>query len=185
MAMGFKSGTALGGRTDLDKTCESIARFSGKDADTFRAVYEEARGYRDLILRTLMYSPPPSMKDITKALVAWGVEEKAKYLSVHLRHQTINEFLDHHFENDRVKAHLTFHAALAGYATDREGLAVSFPLLLHKIALWPICIGCSHALAYSLWEARAKAGGRVFLNHGVEKIIVENGKAVGVRLEDA
>ena len=35
----------------------SIARFSRKDADTFHAVYEEARGYRDLILRTLMYSP--------------------------------------------------------------------------------------------------------------------------------
>ena len=184
MASVFQDGTALVVHTDLDKTCESIARFSRKDADTFRAVYEEARGYRDLILRTLMYSPPTSIMDITKALVTWGVEEKSKYLSVHLRHQTINEFLDHHFENDRVKAHLSFHAALAGYATDRRGLAVSFPLLLSKIDNWHICIGGSHALAHSLWEALAQAGGRVFLNHGVEKILVENGKAVGVRLED-
>ena len=184
MASVFKDGTALVVHTDLDKTCQSIARFSRKDADTFRAVYEEARGYRDLILRTLMYSPPTSLLDITKALVTWGVEEKSKYLSVHLRHQTINEFLDHHFENDRVKAHLSFHAALAGYATDRRGLAVSFPLLLSKIDNWHICIGGSHALAHSLWEAVAQAGGRVFLNHGVEKILIENGKAVGVRLED-
>ena len=54
----FEDGTALVVHTDLNKTCESIARFSRKDADTFHAVYEEARGYRDLILRTLMYSPP-------------------------------------------------------------------------------------------------------------------------------
>jgi phytoene dehydrogenase-like protein len=39
-------------------------------------------------------------------------------------------------------------------------------------------------LAHSLWEALAHAGGRVFLKHGVEKIILEDGKAVGVRLED-
>ena len=184
MASVFDDGTALVVHTDLDKTCGSIARFSRKDADTFHAVYEEARGYRDLILRTLMYSPPVSIKDITKALVTWGVEEKSKFLSVHLRHQTINEFLDRHFENDKVKAHLSFHAALAGYATDRRGLAVSFPLLLSKIDNWHVCIGGSHALAHSLWEALAQAGGRVFLKHGVEKILVENGKAVGVRLED-
>lgn len=184
MASVFKDGSALVVHTDLDKTCKSIARFSQKDADTFRAVYEEARGYRDLILRTLMYSPPVSIKEITRALVAWGVEDKSKFLSVHLRHQTINEFLDRHFEDDRVKAHLAFHAALAGYATDRRGLAVSFPLLLSKIDNWHVCIGGSHALAHSLWESLAQAGGRVFLKHGVEKILVENGKAVGVVLED-
>jgi phytoene dehydrogenase-like protein len=184
MASVFPDGTALVVHTDLDKTCKSIARFSPRDADTFHELYSEARGYRDLILRTLMYSPPLSIKDITKALVVWGVEGKSKFLSIHLRHQTINEFLDRHFENDRVKAHLSFHAALAGYATDRRGLAVSFPLLVSKIDNWHVCIGGSHVLAHSLWEALAHAGGRVFLKHGVEKIILEDGKAVGVRLED-
>ena len=184
MASVFGDGRALVVHTDLDKTCKSIARFSPRDADTFREIYEEARGYRDLILRTLMYSPPISIKDITKALVTWGVEGKSKFLSVHLRHQTINEFLDRHFENERVKAHLAFHAALAGYATDRKGLAVSFPLLLSKIDNWHVCIGGSHALAHSLWESLAQAGGRVFLKHGVEKILTEDGKATGLRLED-
>ena len=184
MASVFADGTALTVHTDLDKTCASIARFSRKDADTFRRLYEETQGYRDLILRTLMYSPPISIRDITKALVAWGVEGKSEFLSVRLRNMTINEFLDHHFESDRVKAHLAFHAALAGYAGDRRGLAVSFPLLLGKIDNWHVCIGGSHALAHSLWEALAQAGGIVFLKHGVAKIQVEGGKAVGVELED-
>lgn len=180
----FSDGTALTVHTDLDKTCASIARFSQKDAETFRRLYEETKGYMDLILLTLMYSPPISMRDITKALVAWGVEEKAEFLSVHLRRMSINDFLDQHFENEKVKAHLAFHAALAGYSTDRRGLAVSFPLLVGKIDNWHVCIGGSHALAHALWEAFAHAGGRVFLKHGVAQILVEDGKAVGVKLED-
>lgn len=184
MASIFSDGTALTVHTDLDRTCASIARFSQKDADTFRRLYEETKGYLDMILLTLMYSPPISMKDISKALVLWGVEDKAEFLSVHLRRISINQFLDQHFESDKVKAHLAFHAAVAGYSTDRKGLAVSFPLLLGKIDNWHLCVGGSHALAHALWEAFGHAGGRVFLKHGVEQILTEGGKAVGIRLED-
>ena len=184
MGSAFSDGTALTIHTDLDRTCASISRFSQKDADTFHRLYEETKGYMDLILLTLMYSPPISMNDITKALVAWGVEDKAEFLSVHLRRLNINQFLDQHFENEKVKAHLAFHAALAGYSTDRRGLATSFPLLVGKIDNWHVCVGGSHALAHAIWEAFAQAGGRVFLKHGVERIVIENGKAVGVELED-
>ena len=83
---------------------------------------EETKGYMDLILTTLMFTPPLSMNDITKALVAWGVEDKAEFLSVHLRRLDINQFLDQHFENDKVKAHIAFHTSLGGYSTDRKGL---------------------------------------------------------------
>ena len=184
MASVFSDGTALTIHTDLDKTCASIARFSPKDADTFRRLYEETKGYLDMILLTLMYTPPISMRDITKALVSWGIEEKSEFLSVHLRRMSINEFLDQHFENEKVKAHLAFHAAVAGYSTDRKGLAVSFPLLVGKIDNWHVCIGGSHALAHAIWESFAQSGGRVFLNHGVDEIVVEDGKAAGVKLED-
>ncbi|MBI1884716.1 MAG: NAD(P)/FAD-dependent oxidoreductase [Chloroflexi bacterium] len=184
MASIFADNTALTVHTDLDKTCASIARFSERDADTFRRLYEEVKGYLDLILLTLMYSPPISLKDITKALVVWGVEEKSEFLSVHLRRMSINEFLNQHFENDKVKAHLAFHAAIAGYSTDRPGLAVSLPLLVGKIDNWHLCLGGSHALAHALWEALAHAGGRIFLKSGVSEIIIEDGRAVGVKLDD-
>jgi phytoene dehydrogenase-like protein len=184
MASIFDDGTALTVHTDLDKTCASIARLSEKDADTFRRLYLETKGYLDMILLTLMYSPPISMNDITKALVTWGVEDRAEFLSVHLRRLTINQFLDQHFEDARVKAHLAFHASVAGYSTDRKGLAIQFPLLLGKIDNWHLCVGGSHALAHALWEAFGQAGGRVFLKHGVESILTEDGTAVGVQLED-
>ena len=184
MASVFDDGSALTVHTDLDKTCASLARFSQRDADTFRRLYEETKGYLDMILRTLMYSPPLSMNDITKALVTLGVEDKTEFLSVHLRRLSIEQFLEQHFEHPKVKAHLAFHAGVAGYAPDRKGLAVSFPLLVGKIDNWHLCVGGSHALAHALWEALAQAGGTVYLKHGVEKILVERGKATGVQLED-
>ncbi len=180
----FRDGTAITVHTDLDKTCASFARFSERDAETFRRLYEEVKGYMDLILRTLMYSPPIPLVDITKALVIWKVAEKSEFLSVHLRNMTITQFLDAHFENDRVKAQLAFHAAISGYATDRRGLAVSFPLLIGKMDNWHVCVGGSHQLAHALWEAFSQAGGSIFLNTPVAGIITENGRATGVRLYD-
>jgi phytoene dehydrogenase-like protein len=180
----FADGTALTIHTDLDKTCASLARFSQKDADTFRRLFEEAKGYMDLLIRTLMYSPPIPLVDITKALVVWKVEEKSEFLSVHLRQMSVNDFLNKHFENEKVKAMLAFHSAIGGYSTDRKGLAVSFPVLVGKIDNWHVSVGGSHNLAHALWEAVAHSGGRVFLKHGVEEIVIEKGRATGVRLND-
>ncbi len=180
----FRDGTALTVHTDLDKTCASFARFSEQDADTFRRLHDEVKGYLDLILSTLMYSPPIPLLDITKALVVWKIADKSEFLSVHLRNRTINEFLDEHFENDKIKAQLAFQAAISGYSTDRKGLAVSFPLLIGKMDNWHVCVGGSHQLAHALWEAFAHAGGSVFLNTPVSSILTENGRATGVRLHD-
>lgn len=180
----FRDGTALTVHTDIDKTCASFARFSEKDAETFRRLHDEVKGYLDLILSTLMYSPPIPLVDITKAMVVWQVADKSEFLSVHLRNKTISEFLDEHFENDKIKAQLAFQAAISGYATDRRGLAVSFPLLVGKMDNWHVCIGGSHQLAHSLWEAFSHAGGSVYLNTPVAGILTENGRSTGVRLYD-
>jgi len=180
----FPDGTALTVHADVDKTCASFARFSPKDADTYRRLHDEVKGYLDLILRTLMYSPPIPLLDITKALVVWKVAEKSEFLSVHLRNMSINQFLDENFENPKIKAQLAFQAAISGYATDRKGLGVSFPLLVGKMDNWHVCAGGSHQLAHALWEAFAHAGGSVYLNTPIAGILTENGRATGVRLYD-
>ncbi len=182
MASLFKDGSAITIHTDIDKTCASLARFSERDAETYRRLYGEVKAYMDLLIRTLMYSPPIPLLDITKALVVWKVADKSEFLSVHLRNMTINEFLDQHFENEKVKVQLAMQAAFSGYSTDRRGLAVSFPLLVGKMDNWHVCLGGSHQLAHSLWEAFAHAGGKVFLNTPVDSVITSNGKATGVRL---
>jgi phytoene dehydrogenase-like protein len=184
MASVFEDGTALTVHTDLERTCESIARFSPRDADTFGRLSREAHGYVNLLLATLMYQPPMPVKELTRALALFGVEDRSEFLSVRLRREPIDAFLDRHFEHPKVKAHLAFHAAVCGYASDVPGLAMSFPLLVGKIDNWHVCIGGSHRLAHVLWRDLAQHGGVLLVDAEVERVAVEDGRAVGVVLTD-
>ncbi len=182
MASIFDDGTALTVHTDLDKTCTSMARFSEADAETFRRLHTEAHGFVDLLLGTLMYQPPMSIKELTRALAAFGVEDRTEFLSVKLRRETINEFLDQHFTHPKIKAHLAFHGAVCGYTNDVAGLAIGFPLLVGKIDNWQLCVGGSHRLAHALWRDLAHHGGTMISDAEVAHISIEDGRAVGVRL---
>ena len=184
MASIYDDGTALTIHTDLDKTCGSIARFSEQDAETFRRLYTEAHGYVDLLLGTLMYQPSMSVKELTKALSTFGVEGRSEFLSVKLRRETINQFLDQHFTHPKVKAHLAFHGAVCAYTNDVPGLAIGFPLLVGKIDNWHLCVGGSHRLAHALWRDLAQHDGVMVSDADVRAIVVDDGRAVGVRLAD-
>jgi len=181
MASIYDDGTALTIHTDMDKTLASMARFSEKDAATFERLYGEAHGFVDLLLGTLMYQPPLNVKELTKALATFGVEDRSEFLSVKLRRETINQFLDQHFENDKIKAHLAFHGAVCSYTNDVAGLAIGYPLLVGKIDNWHVCVGGSHRLAHALWRDLAQHGGVMWSDAEVTNIIVDGGKAVGVR----
>jgi phytoene dehydrogenase-like protein len=184
MASVFPDGTALVVHSDLDRTCTSIARFSEEDAETFRRLHAEAHGFTDMLLGALMYQPPMSVKELTKALSSFGVEDRSEFLSVKLRVETIDQFLDQHFRNPKVKAHLAFHGAICGYTNDVKGLAIGFPLLAGKIDNWHLCVGGSHRLAHALWRDLAQHGGVMVTDADVDHIVVKDGRAEGVRLAD-
>lgn len=184
MASVLDDGRALTFHTDTDATCASIARFSERDADTFRRLQTEAKRYVDLMLETFMYGPPVGMNDLTKALVTFGLQKRSEFLEAKVRGSTIADFLSKHFEDDAVRAHLAFHAAICGYETDSKGLAVGFPLLVGKIDNWHVCLGGSHRLAHVLWRDLATHGGLVLVQSEAERVITEGGRAVGVRLSD-
>jgi phytoene dehydrogenase-like protein len=184
MASVFDDGRALCVHTDIERTCASIARFSERDAETFARFKTEARQYVDLMLETFMYGPPVGINDLTKALVTFGLEGRSEFLEAKLRGSTIEQFLERHFESDQVKAHLAFHGALCGYATDQKGLAVGYPLLVGKIDNWQVCLGGSHRVAHALWRDLVAHGGLVFVQSEVTRILTDSGRAVGVELED-
>lgn len=184
MASVFDDGTALTVHAEMDKTLASMARFSEEDAATFERLYGEAHGFVDLLLGTLMYQPPLSVKELTKALAAFGVEDRSEFLSVRLRRESINQFLDRHFSHPKIKAHLAFHGAVCSYTNDVAGLAIGYPLLVGKIDNWHVCVGGSHRLAHALWRDLAQHGGVMVSDAEVVGIAVEDGRAVGVRLGD-
>ncbi|RJP68046.1 MAG: NAD(P)/FAD-dependent oxidoreductase [Candidatus Abyssobacteria bacterium SURF_17] len=180
----FSDGTALTIHKDMSKTYAAMARFSQKDADTWMRLYEEVKGFLDLLVGTLMFAPPINLNEITNALTVWGVEDKSEFLRARLRSMTINDFLNQHFENEKIKTMLAFHAAVCAYSNDVRGLAISFPLLAGKIDNWQCCIGGSHKLAHALWWTLLADGGVVYPASPVVKILTKNERAVGVKLQD-
>ena len=180
----FRDGTALTIHRDMAKTHRSMSRFSEKDADTWTRLYREVKGFQDLMIGALMYAPPIDINDITSAMSTWGVEAKTEFFRARLRAMSINDFLNQHFENEKIKAMLAFHAAICGYCTDQPGLASSFPFMLGKIDNWRLAIGGSHRLAHALWRQMRRSGVFLLPASPVEAILVETGRACGVRLED-
>lgn len=184
MASIFDDGRALTVHAELDRTCESIARFSERDAETFARLKHEAGQYVNLMLETFMYGPPVAMNDLTKALVTFGMEGRSEFLEAKLRGSSITQFLDKHFESDEIKAHLAFHGATCGYRSNQKGLAVGFPLLVGKIDNWNVCLGGSHRLAHAIWRDLAMHDGVIHVQSEVTKILTDGGRAVGVELWD-
>ncbi len=180
----FEDGTAMTIHTDMKKTHASMSRFSKKDADAFQRLYKEVKGFQDLMISTLMYAPPIDVNDITKALSTWKLEEKTEFFRASLRAMSINDFLNKHFENEKIKAMLAFHASVCGYYTDVVGLAISFPFMLGKIDNWRLAQGGSHRLAHALWRQMRRHNVTIRPAAPVTDILLEDGQAKGVRTSD-
>jgi phytoene dehydrogenase-like protein len=100
------------------------------------------------------------------------------------------DFLDQHFESEVVKGHY------AGSSIIGTGLGPSSPgsayVLLHhymgevdgNIGAWGFARGGMGAISGALAQAFQAHGGEIRTDAGVEQVIVRNGKAVGVALED-
>src|SRR5262249_40378815 len=58
----FSDGRGLAISRDLDRTTENIARFSRKDAGTWRRLFQQYQAQKDGIVAGL-FSPPPSFAD--------------------------------------------------------------------------------------------------------------------------
>ena len=103
---------------------------------------------------------------------------------------SIGDFLDEHFENDLIKAHL------AGSGIIGTGLGVYSPgtayVLLHHymgdvdgaIGAWGFARGGMGAISKALGDCFEEAGGKIATGSGVDRFLVEGGKIIGVALEN-
>ena len=99
-AMSFADGSSLCVYKELEKTCKSIAQFSGKDADTYRDFYGRAQVMMDeFIAPSTFVQPMPAFDQLLKLASAPWHEEMNK-----LQAMSPKEFVDETFEHDKVKA---------------------------------------------------------------------------------
>ena len=175
-------GSALIFSRDLDETLASIARFSAKDAKTFREWNALAEEMTRRIFLHERFSEPlaPDERDELLSASAMGREFLA------LTRRQPGEVVEDLFEDERLKVLFLFKLSLFGTVL-HETLGTSSPLgsLIRAFDLatgYQLCKGGSWNLARGLMDRFVSSGGQYLDNAHVERIIVDAGRASGVQL---
>lgn len=179
------------GRTEAE-----FARFSLKDAAAYQA-YDAALEKMANVLRDLALQCPPNIGGGMRSLFAaaqqgWPLSQmdvSAQRDLLDIFTKSARDFLDGWFEDDHVKSAFAFDAIVGNYA------GVSTPgsayVLLHhvfgevngKLGAWGHAVGGMGAITQAMAKACIDAGVEITLEAPVANVLVNNGKAQGVKLE--
>ncbi len=183
----------LGGGTE--RTMAQFARFSQKDAAAYPA-YDAALEKVAQVLRDLALQTPPNVGGGLGALAAaarqgWPLAKmdlatQRDVLDIFTK--SARDFLGGWFEDDHVKSAFAFDAVVGNFA------GVSTPgsayVLLHhvfgevngKLGAWGHSVGGMGAITQAMAAACVEHGVEISLESPVAKVLVNNGKAQGVKL---
>jgi phytoene dehydrogenase-like protein len=177
--MPFKDGRSLCLYTDVEKTCNSIARFSGKDADTYREMHRTYESYMEEFLAPATYVPPLSAIDQTVKMENSPVGKELLELS----ENSPKKIIDDLFENEQVRTLMLYAACHWGLDPEIEGVGFLVPLYLNRATHYRLCIGGSHMVGQALGKIILENGGLILGSQSVKRILVNNGRACGVETE--
>jgi phytoene dehydrogenase-like protein len=176
VALLLRSGDALEWWRDFEKTAGSFARFSGKDAGVLRRWRERFLPIVQEILIPESQSPPLPV-DRRRALLERTPEGR---LLLEVGALSPLEFVLKEFEHPVIQAGLLFFNGLREVDLREKGLGHHIPALLASPGKAQMCLGGSASLARALVAAVRESGGDIMLDTTPKRIIVENGRAVGV-----
>ena len=179
-----QDGTALVLGRDLEESVANIARFSKKDAATFREWNAKAEKITAQIFLPERYADPLP-KDEREALLSRNALGR-EFLSVANRQplDVVREL----FENEHVRLLFLFKVSLFGtWLVDTLSKTSPMGSVIRAFDLesgYQLCQGGSFNLARGLMETFIAAGGTFEPQVNIDRIVIENGKATGIELAD-
>jgi phytoene dehydrogenase-like protein len=188
--------------TGEGRTRQSVASLSERDAGRIDAFSRELEAIADVLRQFVLRAPPNLVEGfgvgaIREAFNALGTASILRKLTLEQQRRLLDlftrsagEMLDETFENDLVKSLYGFDAIVGNYASPYA--AGSAYVMLHhafgevngKKGVWGHAIGGMGAITQAMARAARGAGAEIELDAGVREVIVENGRAVGIMLEN-
>ncbi len=180
VAMLLTGGCALEWWTDVERTAQSFARLSPNDAATLRRWHDDFVPIVENILIPEATSPPlPRME--RRAILETSAHGR-KLLEVAALSPL--EFVRREFEHPAIQAGLLFFNGLREVDMRVEGFGHHIAFLLASPAKAQLCRGGAARLARALDDAVIEAGGTIRTSTTPRRILIENGRAVGVETTD-
>jgi phytoene dehydrogenase-like protein len=169
-------------RENINKSYREISRFSQRDADKYIVMQEILDRNRTEILKWIYNPPFPwDQKDPLQKLV----ENPKNMIDPLWALKSPSEVILELFESDEMRDFFHRLARDIGPPAERHGMGLAFvftALNWHKNMRG--CIGGSHNLAHAMQRALSEMGGKIFAQCEVDKIIIHNGEAKGIKLLD-
>jgi phytoene dehydrogenase-like protein len=173
-------GRALEWWTDVERTVASFEQFSRRDAETLRRWQHEFVPIVRDILTPESRSPPLPPEARRALLQASAAGRRLMEVSA----LSPLEFVEREFEHPTVKAGLLFFNGLREVDLRTRGFGHHIPALLASPAKAQMSRGGTAALARALETSVRESGGEIRLMTEPARIVVENGRAVGVETAD-
>ncbi|MBI4763726.1 MAG: NAD(P)/FAD-dependent oxidoreductase [Deltaproteobacteria bacterium] len=165
---------------DQERSAKSIARFSQKDADSWRRLMELYNLFAPAFVEWV-HNPPlaPEETDILDRL------SKDSRFDPSWPGKSLFEVLNDQFESKELISLLLRGALSGGRPAHLPGMGVVQLMWTLGIALQGAYVNHgAHNMAHAAVKIFLANGGKMFTRHPVDKVIIENGKATGIRLTD-
>ena len=165
---------------DVDKTCDTIAEYSEKDAIRYKEIYNEFGEIQDGVVKS-MFGPPTPPSHLFQAFEnnPEGLQRLRDY------QLSSRQFTLENFENDYVRAFILGWALAPQTLPDQLGTAQGFYVMIPSIHYFGQAIpkGGSGMLSEALKSYVEANGGQVMTGATVQKFITEDGECRGLRLQ--
>ncbi len=159
----------------------NLEKYSHKDAAAWQSTHDR---FHKLIRDYLIpyYHTQPQHTGVV--LQKLNTDPEGKNFN-RLWHMTPSQVVDELFESDAVKTLVLSQMAIPrGVALDYSGGGIEVLKMIAGDEKPELARGGSHSIAQVLQRAYVHSGGQIRAVHHVEKILIEDGRAVGVRLRD-
>ena len=179
-----QDGSALVLGRDLEESVANIARFSKKDAATFREWNGKAEKITAQIFLPERYAEPLPRKEREALLSRTALGREFIEVSNRQPIDVVREL----FEDEHVRLLFLFKVSLFGtWLVDTLSKTSPMGSVIRAFDLesgYQLCQGGSFNLARGLMEVFIAAGGTFQPQVNIERIVIENGKAAGIELTD-
>ncbi|MFW6359214.1 MAG: beta-carotene ketolase CrtO [Chroococcales cyanobacterium] len=185
-------GTHFLGYKSVDQTCAHIAQYSERDARKYREFIDFWQRLLNAIA-PMFNAPPKSVLDIASNYditgakdlfsVLGGVDKTLDFIRTMIT--SPEDVLNEWFDTELVKAPLSRLAAEIGAPPSQKGLSVgAIMMAMRHSPGMARPRGGTGALVQALVNLVNSKGGTILTDQTVEQVLVDNGRAVGVRVAE-
>ena len=179
----FPNGKQITIWRDVDRTCESIAQISPADAEAYRSFIETWTPMAQAMVESFIH--PPTLVNFGRHLVLGSGmgRDSLPYLSEILH--GYGQFVRQNFESPELRALIAWMASQSG-PPPTEPMSAPFALWhpMYHVSGVKRPEGGSGMLTQALARMIEDHGGEITLDAPVRRILVEDGRAVGVETAD-